>query len=339
MKYIAAGIMLLLLAGCAAQQPDRLVPFKMDITAVCGFPGLHLPDDAVVLSAGAYGGRRLDYQIDQSGDAATQIDVAVNSPHKPVILMLGASEPTIWNVGWTVGTRIVAVFANGYHTQRVAGLRKNTPLLLSSNDNKGPCLVGYFSGGKISSTEQNLSRKLFSRDIAGFSKVVDGRVVVGEPVTPDQTLITSSHTPPESFRDKKAPLAGAAGLEAAVRKGILRRATVRDAEKWREALKQKYAKQNLPPPNIPPDLFNAYTVLKEFTCPAGLYGGNRATFYVPEGVAPPKGNCGHSRIYDLNSVMLGCTLGSACGQAMMRGSIGSGSNQQVITIDPSGAHF
>jgi len=40
--------------------------------------------------------------------------VAVNQRGTPVVLMLGAYEPTVWNIGWTQGTQIVAVMASGY---------------------------------------------------------------------------------------------------------------------------------------------------------------------------------------------------------------------------------
>jgi hypothetical protein len=43
-------------------------------------------------------------------------------------------------------------------------------------------------------------------------------------------------------------------------------------------------------------------VLKPFTYPAGLYGGNSATFLIPKGVPKPKGNSGHSSVYDFNTL-------------------------------------
>jgi hypothetical protein len=122
-------------------------------------------------------------------------------------------------------------------------------------------------------------------------------------------------------------------LEKAVYKKILRRASVKDAEEWTESLKRKYAKSKFPPPDIAPDLINAYVVLKEFTCPDGLYGAHAATFYVPLNVFPPKGKCGHSKVYDLNTMMLECSAASPCGKAMMNGSIGAGSTQRQISID------
>ena len=342
---------------CPAVHAEKFVPFKMDVPSVCGFPGVQFPEDTVVLAAGGLGGKVIDFQIDQSGNASTQIDVAVNYPDKPVALMLGASVPTIWNIGWTKRTNIVAVFASGYNRQRVAGIKRDTPLLISSYDDKGPCststfsyekfnlhesFVASFGYGQITNLgqakiEQKLAQILYSRPISRIFSVPDGdgKVVIGNPLEATQQLITSNATPPKSFYDKNAPLAGEAGLAKAMRKGILRRATLEDATKWINALKMKYAVQHRQPPDIPPDLNNAYVVLKEFTYPAGLYGGHSATFYIPEGVPLPTGNYGHSKIYDLNSISLECRGDSACGQAMMGGAIGAGSTQQVMTIDSS----
>jgi len=353
-KTILAGLFLLpCLSACTT---DKQVPFVMELPPVCAFPDQQFPEDMVVLGVGALGGKKIDFQIDQSGNESTQIDVAVNYPDKPVALMLGASEPTIWNIGWTKGTNIVAVFASGYDRQRVAGVKKHIPVLISTYENKGACgdqrlykplylheyFVASFGYGRITDVdraeaEQKLSQILFSRPISRIYSVPDqlGKVVVGDPILSKQQLLTSNEIPPRSFYDKNAPLAGKAGLDQAVQKNILRPANSSDAEKWMDALKRKYERLNRPVPDIQPDLFNAYVVLKDFTCPAGLYGGHLATFYVPEGGRAPMGNCGHSKIYDLNSVMLECKGDSPCGQAMMGGAIGAGSAQQIIIIDPA----
>ena len=73
------------------------------------------------MAAGSYSGRLVPFQIDQSGHQATQFDIGVHAD-KPVALLLSAYAPTIWSLGWTQNTRIVAVFATGYHCQAVAGL-------------------------------------------------------------------------------------------------------------------------------------------------------------------------------------------------------------------------
>jgi hypothetical protein len=281
----------------------------------CAFPELKLPADVAVFAAGAYAGRELPFQIDQSGSQATQIDVAVNSPNRPVVLMLGAYDPTVWNIGWTPGTRILAVLASGYHRQAVAGLQSATPQLVSTHDNKGPC--GNFYIGDNNSGLNPLARKLFGKPVDLVFPAAGGKVVVGDAWRPTLKLVTSPETPPESFRDHSAPMAGPAGLQDALRKGLIRAARSTDAAAWKEALDKNRPARDEPPvagkrPVSAPEhqLHGAYVVLKAFQFPAGLYGAHSAVFYVPKGVPRPTGQPGHSTVYDFNT--LACN-GSDCG--------------------------
>ena len=98
-----------------------------------------LPNDFSLFAAGAYAGRKLNFQIDASGRHATQMDIVVNHIQKPVVLMLGAYEPTIWNMSWTSNTEIFAVMLSGYHTQVVSGLTEATKVLISTDENRGKC--------------------------------------------------------------------------------------------------------------------------------------------------------------------------------------------------------
>ena len=306
----------------AIKPPDTgaagLKPFDFDAEAkaqeavvqkpTCGFPELKLPAEFSVFAAGAYSGRKISFQIDQSGHEGTRIDVAVNSPDKPVVLMLGAYEPTIWNIGWSKETRILAVLVGGYHRQAVAGLEKDTPLLVSSYDNKGPCGYFYVTPDNLAPLNP-LSKRVFGRPVDMVFPATKGKVVVGKPVLAGVALVTSAETTPESFQDKTAPMAGPAGLEEAVRKGLLRKATAADAEAWSDAVVQNSPQRDLPPvagqgvPKPPkPPIYNGYVVLKPFTYPSGLYGGNSATFLIPRGVPKPEGNPGHSAVYDFNTL-------------------------------------
>lgn len=284
--------------------------------SVCGFADLKLPEQFSVFAAGAYSGRKIAFQIDQSGHEGTQIDVAVNGPGKAVVLMLGAYEPTIWNIGWAPQTRIVAVLVGGYHRQAVAGLEQGTPLLNSSYDNKGPCGYFYVTPDNLAPLNP-LAKRVFGRGVDMVFPATNGKVVIGEPLATGTALVTSGAITPDSFHDKTARIAGPAGIEDAVRKGLLRKATAADAEAWSEAVLQNTPNRDLPPvagqgvPRPPkPSLFNAYVVLKPFTYPSGLYGGNSATFLIPKGMPKPEGNSGHSSVYDFNT--LNCK-GALCG--------------------------
>lgn len=309
-----------LLSGAQAAEPLVPFEFKPDAytrSAVCSFTDLQLPPDAMVYAAGAYDGRLTGFQIDQSGHEATQIDVAVNSPDKPVVLMLGAYEPNIWNVGWSKKTRILAVVVSGYHRQAIAGLESSTPVINSSYDNKGACGYFYVTPDNLAPLNP-LAKRLFGRPVDMVFPAVKGKVVVGAPLAGKNPLQTSSAVKPDSFRDPTAPLAGPAGVQDAVRKGLLRRATLADADAWVDAVVRNTPARDIPPvagqgvpkPPRPPMYNNTYVVLKPFTYPAGLYGGNSVTFLIPKGVPQPEGNPGHSDVFDFNS--LRCQGPSEC---------------------------
>jgi hypothetical protein len=295
------------------EREDELVPFGGRVgegaatPTACELPGFAAQSSFKLFAAGAYSGRDLDYQIDQSGNQATRIDVAVNYPAEPVVLMLGAYEPTVWNIGWSKQTRIAAVLVSGYHRQAVAGLPKEVPVLVSTYDNKGPCGYFYVSQGQIG--------RLNPVAVTVFGKKVDmvylakaGHVLIGDAMPPS-ALVTSSRITPDSFREADAPLAGEAGLRDAVTRGLLREARREDMDAWALVRASVVASADLPPiagqtaPSRSGDGFfhNGYVVLKPMKIPAGLYGAHSATFFVPKGVPRPTGNLGHSKMYDFNT--------------------------------------
>lgn len=287
----------------------------------CGFTGMAFPEDMEVLAAGAYAGRELNVQIDQSGHQATQMDVTVNVPGKTVALILGAYEPTIWSLKWTRGTRIAAILVGGYHRQVVAGVPNDLPVRIRSyDDGRGEkCGHFYISEDQLQGLNP-LSRRAFGRPVSMMHPARQGVVTIGTPVPAGAALERSDDTPLSSFIDASAPLAGPAGIADAVRKGVLRPATAKDVIAWKAALRASTPDPDLPPvagqgsarPARVSNPHNTYVVLKPFVFPAGLYGANSAAFYVSLGVPRPTGNPGHSVVYDFNT--LKCS-GAACGLA------------------------
>lgn len=278
----------------------------------CGFTELPDPSEFEVHSVVVFSGRKLNFQIDQSGHEAVQVDVVVNNTKKPVVLMLGAYYATIWNIHWSPKTKILAVFAGGMHRQAVAGLENDTPVFINIPgllDTPGlPCGAFWPTVSDLSQLNP-MARHVFGRpvDMTYFAK--NGKVTVGKPIPAGGKLVTSSETSPESFHDKLAPLAGPEGIKEAVRNGLLRKLTAADAESWADAVAQNSPDRDIPPvtgqgiPKPPkPSLYEAYMVLKPFTFPSGLYGGNAATFVIPKGVPMPDGDPGHSAVYDFNTL-------------------------------------
>lgn len=242
------------------------------------------------------------------------MDIIVNHTAKPVVLMLGAYEPTIWNISWTPHTKIVAVMLSGYYKQVVAGISKTTEVLISTDENKGKCGIFYVTSSRLGSLNP-IARQIFKREINMVHFVKHGQVVVGELLPENAKLTQSPLVKPEHYR--RVELSGVTGLEQAVSRGVLRKATLDDARLWVDTIsKEKAPTKDFPPvanqgvirPKRPL-LINAYVVLGPFTYPGGLFGGNSAVFFIPKGVPTPKGHPGHSSIYNFNT--LSCT-GAVC---------------------------
>lgn len=317
----AAPVVLVMPPKIAAAAPTK--PFAFDSASVssgatgCEFTGLQLPPSTRVFAAGAYGGGKQDFQIDSSGHEATRMDVAVNQPNAPVVLMLGSYEPTVWSIGWTPGTRILAVLVGGYHRQLVTGLPANVPVLVSTHDNHGSCGFSYVSIDRASALNP-VARRLFGRPVDMLYPARGGKVVVGLPLSGASLVTDGRARSPASFRLPNSQLAGPAGLEQAVRDGFLRAADSSDAAAWAAAMRSRSPGHGDVPPiagGAPPPrmatIFRGYVVLKAYTFPPGLYGANSATFFVPRGVPRPTGQMGHSTVYDFNT--MGCA-GVACGR-------------------------
>jgi len=294
---------------------ENLVPFAFidsgsfqGLRGTCGFPDVKFPEEFHVYATGWYSGRVLDAQIDQSGHKASQFDIVVNSPRIPVVLILGAYEPSIWNVGWAKETKILAVVATGYHRQAVAGLPKETPILISTHDNGGLCRFTYLNGKNQTEVDM-FAKSLFGKPTDAIYLAGGGRAVLGSPLKPGEQLLTSADVIINNLIDKTAPLAGPAGLEDGIKKGILRLATKDDREAW---IKRKAGLAPIDATAPKSDPFRAgiqplitnktYVILKPFRLPNGLTGGNLAVFFLPEGVPFPKGDLGHSVLYDFNTM-------------------------------------
>lgn len=306
----------------------HLVPFKpaisngsQGITGQCYFTSSELPANFKLYAGGGYKGKPTDFQVDDSGHEATMFDVVVNTPHENVALLLGAYEPSVWNIGWHPETNIVAVYITGHHHQKIVGLPDEIPLIISSG--KGaPCGRTYIASKKLTRLN-GLADKVFGKNLTMVNYATHGRLVLGKPVKDTKNFVSSRDTKLGDVIDKDKPRAGKAGLMEAIRKGILRPARRSDYKRWAKEM-ALLAADDLPPDAkaigykayYPRRLSNPYVVLKEFHIPAGLYGSNAAQFFVLEGVPYPTGKPGHSQIYDFNSMTCNGRIAS-CGSLRM----------------------
>ncbi|WP_346836714.1 lysozyme inhibitor LprI family protein [Microbulbifer sp. SAOS-129_SWC] len=278
------------------------------LEGACGFGRDVIAKNTRVYAGGSYGGKRVGRSIDDSRHKTTQFEVIVNSPDKPVALILGAYEPSVWNISWTRGTKISAVVATGYYRQAVAGLPGNVPILVSSNDSDGPCGYLYIKQRYLKKINR-LSGKVFNKDVSMVYYAKNGTLVLGDPIQSNLKLYQSDDTPVETFFDTPAPTVDAKSINDLLMLGLIRKATREDLDAWRER-KTKFRDKDLPPvaPGFPIkssdtiSLHNAYVILGQITMPPGLYGGHSVNFFLPEGVPYPKGSLGHSGLFDFSTM-------------------------------------
>lgn len=267
--------------------------------------------ESVVFAAGGSQGIETKYQIDDGGYFAKIYTVKVNYTEKPVVLVLGSYNPGIWNISVSEGTKISKIILGWYYGQKVASISKNIPIeehiyqYKKTND--------YFYISQWETTKSSLKKW---GNIQSISYENNGEILIGNPPSQNiKWIIQDPENTPEKYYNKWDNLAGEAGLELLVQKGILRVATQEDAKKWFEELTKNpssyFSKKEWYPITDPDDLAllrnkytpqwwsNYYVALKDFTLPGGMYW--KFSFYVPKWITI-RWDISNGSIYDYNTM-------------------------------------
>lgn len=292
----------------------------------CQFdPPLDLPVETqlyLILAGG--GGIPFDSSGSPGGLPLQKMDVAVNLPKGDVaLLFVGASEETLWNIGWTEGTRLRAVALvklPGGGRQVLAGIPQHIPTFVPQ-EGPGSCLnlqlLSHFPSFTSSSSSAEsegfnwkpvlaAAGKLFGvTPRAVFMTEQGGSVIVaGRPLLGGERLVTAL-PPPESFVDRTLLSKDRLALEEALEAGVLSYPSHEDAREWLRAAGLSTPSPDDGGPTSPKGRMTAtwgrlYTVRRSFTFPKGLEGG--IGFIVPRGVPTPVGTTrGDVEVYDVAS--------------------------------------
>lgn len=269
-----------------------------------------LPDDFVVYAVGSYSGTKSlpQVQLDDSGHDVCQIDVVVNVPDRPIVLVLTAYDPTVWRVGRTKDTKIAGVLVGGYHGQILIGLERETPRAIGTYHGGGP--FEYFYAYKASPELLEMDRRvkeMVGKSIERFiNKATNGTFYVGTAPEDDGEILYVNDEIPKKFADASKPLAGRRGVEQLIKEGKLRRATQEDIDSWVAKASEEYKRLN---PDLRVEhrmrLGRTLVVLDKLTLPNGMYGAHSAAFIVPSDVPFPDGPRCHNEFYMMDGTKRG----------------------------------
>jgi len=278
-------------------------------------------EEFVIEAVGTYRGQTVldDIEIDDSGHRVTQMEVVVDNPEQPVVLVLTAYDPTVWRIGRTKNTEIAGIMLSGYYQQVLIGAEKEIPVQISTYKKKGE--FKYFFAHKANKRLLDMNdqlKRIFGREMRRFH--TDGQITQGDKkVAPEDVLYFDDYKLEDyNLRKKKQaadsttealanrPIAGQAALDALAEEGKLRLATRKEIEAWVDKASKPYKKFN---PNLRVDTLmrvgQTYVVLDELVLPNGLAGAHSRSFIIPEKVAFPKGPRGHNSFYRMDGTKAG----------------------------------
>ncbi|RYE70523.1 MAG: hypothetical protein EOP17_00260 [Rhizobiaceae bacterium] len=229
-------------------------------------------------------------------EAAQMISVGATKAGPPIIAVLGAQGPTIWDFSSIQPGRLRAVVLVGREDQAAAHLPRGTLLrIVTPKTADGACGDPDALLHRDPATGlHQMVRNAFGRE---FTIVEDLDPVA---ITLDQA------TPPPAIEDiprhaitalqplvRNQVLPGIAGLTQLFQKGVLRNATKNDLEELAAAR----TKAGLPA--VPMGLSGVYVITSGTTIPRGLTGANSVKFLIAKGAPSPTDHGSHNTYYFL----------------------------------------
>lgn len=247
------------------------------------------------------------------------LELEVNSPNTPVVLLLSSYSSNLWQIRATAETKILAVALSGYETQAVMGLKPDIPVVYSSSEFNSHC---RFDKSHRNGREAQV-KKLLGRLPDQTISLKSGKALIGEPVASGQELISSGDIRPEKYG---AFARAEAALTSELDKGKIRPASREDIKQWLEAQSlnghlevptTRYISGAASFPADPQDKTDTYVITSpDFSIPQDLYrtgdqrGKRHFTFIIPPGNPMPEGDLSNVRLLFMEN---GRCLGDKCG--------------------------
>ncbi len=277
-----------------------------------------LANGAQIRVLGAYeGGIETQLSIEGNSHQVGRIKLHAGVSGGPVILVLSAYDPVIWDFSEFPVDRVRGVLATGYHDQAVAGLPANIPLRINSHDTPnaqcGDYSYAYQGGSDLDRLVGNIA-VIFGREPDSFqgdydpkSFNIDGQLIT---VKSDDNLGSSNdiRATKNIFAD---PIASKkTGLVQLINAGKIRPANANDVSALSRALTAASPSGKFAPIKLDSSVTHElYVILAPTTLPRGMYGGNLANFIIPAGVPMPIDPGSHNTYFRLAD---GSCMGTMC---------------------------
>lgn len=272
---------------------------------------------AELVVLGAYeGGSDAPFEFVEPGkhEVASTIAVSAAPSGKPLVLVVNAYDPVIWNFENFPTDRLKVVIAYGYEAQAVANLPARIPVRFNTRQYPfqpcGEAGYAYKGGTELDKFARNLE-VVSGKRISRFNGAYDPEFLSSD----GANGISSTRTklPPEKWQIRaSAPLTrkwllpGEAGIAQLIGVGAVRPATPDDIEEWHRRAAKADGKSIAHHRDRPLFLHKkAYVVTKAIEVPSGLFGMDALDFIVLEGVPRPRGRTEHNDFYFLETSTYG----------------------------------
>jgi hypothetical protein len=273
--------------------------------------------DARIVALGAHEGKEpVSFVAPNDPHDAGAIAVSGAKKGPPVVLVLSAYAPVVWDLRQVPKGRLEGVIAYGYSAQAVVGVPKSVPVRFSAGRRADPrcglATYAYQGGQNLDKLAANLKQAIgrpidkFYGEYAPLSFNVDG----GALPLPDTGSITLSMLVGSEQFDVSAVPPRAVGVAMLLQQGAIRRATADDQAELNAALTRASPTGYLAPVSVRLNDRDTFVILKPITIPRGMYGAHSSTFLIAKGVALPDDPGSHNTYYRLDGGK--CVRGPRC---------------------------
>ena len=312
----------LLPAPLVREEPARPIagPIKANIEAppLTSCLPTEVADNARIVVLGAYeGGLTTPFSIGTENHEVGSVALAADETGPPLLIVVSAYDPVIWDFRRVPVGRIRAVIAYGYADQAVAGVPAQIPVRFISYSTPNPACGSFvyaYKGGpeldQLAASVQRISGRAPQSFQGAYGPTgfhLDGKAAPAARLEGlDGAGIRAAR---ETRKDAVSP--GAEGLTELVNIGALRPANPDDIDNLSKVLTRASLTGYLAPQRarVPTGL-STYVVLRQTMLPKGMYGAHSATFLVPPGVPMPSDPGSHNTYFMMAD---GGCLGPMCG--------------------------